>query len=222
MREDMKYNPCYYQLRDYMVNTMQKIIAGNKTAQPHGVVFFGDSITEWNPIKTYYPEIVNKYNCGICGATSESLRWICDEAVIKYKPSVVVMLMGTNDLSNTDARSPRQIACNVKIIIELITKNLPGVKLLLMETLPCDEHREGKFAGKYMRSNGNICLLNREYQELTKQFTNVKIVHTYKAFWDENNKGIYKDFTTDGLHLTEKGYQCLADQLKPVLLDSIK
>ena len=46
MRETMKYNPCYYQLREGQLQRILSIIQQTKIALEGGVIFFGDSITE--------------------------------------------------------------------------------------------------------------------------------------------------------------------------------
>ena len=139
MRETMKYNPCYYQLREGQLQRILSIIQQTKIALEGGVIFFGDSITEMYNIEHYYQDICIKYNCGVGGATSNELLWICDEAVIKYQPKVVVMMIGINDLGNTVMLSPKEIAVNIKNIIDLIRGNCPQTQILLLSTLPCVE-----------------------------------------------------------------------------------
>ena len=110
----MKYNSGYFQFRDYQVETMGKIIEKNLRANKGGLVFYGDSITENYNIEKYFPEIETKYNSGISGFTSESLLWFCDEAVIKYQPDLVILMIGINDSGETCMLSPKQTACNIK------------------------------------------------------------------------------------------------------------
>ena len=222
MREEMIYNPKFYQLREYMLQTMLRIIADNKKSKPHGVLFFGDSITEWYDIEKNYPEIPVKYNSGIAGATSESLRWICDEAVIKYNPQLIVLMVGTNDFGNTNRRSPRDVVYNLQVLLDLIWGNLPTVKILLLETLPCDEKRQGDFVGKKMRSNKMIALLNEEYKNLTQLFPNLVLVPTFESFLTDQPDSINPIYTTDGLHLSEAGYKQLTQLIKPVLQKHVK
>lgn len=217
MRENMIYNPNYYQLRDYQIDTIAKIIRKNRDAKPGGVLFFGDSITELYDIDKYFPNIKIKYNSGVSGATSESLIWICDEAVIKYRPNAMVFLVGTNDLGNTNMRSPREIALNVKNIIDLVKGNLPDIKIVLISALPCNEELQGEAVGKIMRSNKNIKVLNLEYQENLKYFNNTIFVDAFDQLIDKDTNNIKEDCSEDGLHLTEKGYGILTKILKPVI-----
>lgn len=213
----MIYNPSFYQLRDYQIDTITKIIRKNRDANSGGALFFGDSITEWYDIEKYFPDIKVKYNSGIAGSTSESLMWICDEAVIKYKPSLMVLLVGTNDLGNTNMRSPRDIALNVRNILDLVNGNLPNIKIVLISTLPCNEELHGEAVGKFMRTNRNINMLNVEYEEMLKTFDNVTFINVFDQFIDKETNSIKDDYSEDGLHLTEKGYDLLTKIVKPLI-----
>lgn len=213
----MIYNPNYYQLRDYQIDTIAKIIKKNKDSKSGGVLFFGDSITEWYDIEKYFPNIDIKYNSGVAGSTSESLMWFCDEAVIKYKPSILVMLVGTNDLGNTNMRSPREIALNVKKIVDLVKGNLTNIKIIVISTLPCNEELHGEAAGKFMRTNSNIRVLNEEYKEALKVFDNVTFIDIFEQFLNKDTNNIKDNFSEDGLHLTKEGYDLLTKNIKPVI-----
>jgi lysophospholipase L1-like esterase len=217
LRENMIYNPNYYQLRDFQIDTIARIIKKNRDANSGGVLFFGDSITEFYDIEKYFPDIKVKYNSGISGSTSESLMWICDEAVIKYKPSLMILLVGTNDLGNTNMRSPRDIALNVSNIIDLVKGNIPNIKIILISTLPCNEKLHGAAVGKFMRTNENIKLVNVEYKEMLKNFENVTFINAFDQFIDKKTDNIKDDYSEDGLHLTESGYDLLTEIVKPII-----
>lgn len=129
MRESMRYDTNKYQLRESILNRMLEIINNQKESVSGGTVFYGDSITEYFDIDKYMSEIDVKYNCGIGGITSDMLLHFIDEGVIKYKPNVVFLMIGTNDLGNTIMASPRDIALNVKEMVEIIHYNLPECKI---------------------------------------------------------------------------------------------
>ena len=63
-------------------------IKGQRKEEPS---FFGDSITQFMDIEKYFPEIKNKYNCGIGGITSTMLLHFIDEGVLKFKPRQLVI-----------------------------------------------------------------------------------------------------------------------------------
>ena len=210
MKENMIFNDDQYQLREFQVDRMKEVIVNNRISKENGVVFYGDSIVQGYDINKYIPEINDKYNCGIGGFTSETLLWICDEAVIKYKPSLVYISVGTNDLGNTNMRSPREIALNIEKLIRL--------KIMIASTTPCDENKQGPKAGKCLRTNFNISIVNKEIQNICNRYENVEFIDIYSTLLDKISGNIKEIYTTDGLHLTEKGYEKITDIIKPRIL----
>lgn len=218
MKENMIFNDDQYQLREFQVDRMKEVIVNNRISKENGVVFYGDSIVQGYDINKYIPEINDKYNCGIGGFTSETLLWICDEAVIKYKPSLVYISVGTNDLGNTNMRSPREIALNIEKLIRLVRGNLKEVKIMIASTTPCDEKKQGPKAGKCLRTNFNISIVNKEIQNICNRYENVEFIDIYSTLLDKISGNIKEIYTTDGLHLTEKGYEKITDIIKPRIL----
>ena len=218
MKENMIFNDDQYQLREFQVDRMKEVIVNNRISKENGVVFYGDSIVQGYDINKYIPEINDKYNCGIGGFTSETLLWICDEAVIKYKPSLVYISVGTNDLGNTNMRSPRGIALNIEKLIRLVRGNLKEVKIMIASTTPCDENKQGPKAGKCLRTNFNISIVNKEIQNICNRYENVEFIDIYSTLLDKISGNIKEIYTTDGLHLTEKGYEKITDIIKPRIL----
>jgi len=219
MRETMKYNPCYYQLREGQLERMLTIVKQTKTAKKGGVVFFGDSITEMYNLDKFYPDIDIKYNCGIGGGTSEELLWMVDEAVIKYQPKAVVLMIGINDLGNTVMLSPRDITFYVKKIIDLIRGNCPDTQILLLSTLPCVEALRSYHQVPGIRCNDLVKMIYELYQEVIIDSKTV-LIDIFKDFIDENNEALTA-YYQDGLHLNDKGYERLTDIIKPIIKEHI-
>lgn len=222
MKENMIFNDDQYQLREFQVDRMKEVIVNNRISKENGVVFYGDSIVQGYDINKYIPEINDKYNCGIGGFTSETLLWICDEAVVKYKPSLVYISVGTNDLGNTNMRSPREIALNIEKLIRLVRGNLKEVKIIIASTTPCDENKQGPKAGKYLRTNFNISIVNKEIKNICNRYEDVEFIDIYSTLLDKISGNIKDIYTTDGLHLTEKGYEKITDIIKPRILKLYK
>lgn len=216
MRETMAYNSHFYQIREFQLERMLAIIRQNKEATPGGVVFFGDSLTELSPMERLYPELPVKYNCGIGGADSEELLWIVDEAVIKYQPRLVVLMVGTNDLGRTAMNSPKAIASNVKDLVDLICGNLPSAKVLLLSPLPCMETKQSYHVVPCMRSNDLLRMTFAQERELVRE-PNVSFLDVFDHFLGEDGDGDASLYV-DGLHLTDKGYDLLTSLVKPEIL----
>ena len=219
MRETMKYNPCYYQLREGQLQRILSIIQQTKIALEGGVIFFGDSITEMYNIEHYYQDIYIKYNCGVGGATSNELLWICDEAVIKYQPKVVVMMIGINDLGNTVMLSPKEIAVNIKNIIDLIRGNCPQTQILLLSTLPCVESLRSYHQVPGIRCNDLVEMIYQQCQDIIID-PKTRFVSIFEEFIDENKEALI-EYYQDGLHLNELGYEKLTRLIKPIIQEYI-
>lgn len=222
MKYEMKYNDGIYQLRENQINIIKRIMEKNKNAGSNGVVFYGDSITELYDIDRFYPELETKYNSGVGGFTSETLLWIVDEAVVKYSPKLVVIGAGTNDLGNSNMRSPREISLNIEKLIKLISNNVDGVNIIVLSVHPCNEDSNGPKAGKALRSNRIIKVLNEEIELICKRFDNVTFKNVFEVLYNRDSGNIYDEYTTDGLHLTENGYVALTQEIKPLILEKLK
>lgn len=213
MKENMMYDTDLYQLRDFVLYRMLEIIQNQKSSQPGGIVFFGDSITEYCDLKKWFPDIQNSYNCGVAGITSDMLLHFLDEGVIKYQPNQVVIMVGTNDLGNTVMASPRSIALNVKEMIEIISENLPRCQIYLVSCLPCLEKIHGYKATKQgLRSNDILKMIFKEYKNMIHH-KQVQFINAYPALCNKKGEPI-ESYYKDGLHLNEMGYSVYTNELQ--------
>ena len=213
MRENMAYNPRFFQLRRPQLERMLEIERGTEAAEPGGVVFYGDSLTQLFPVERLFPELPGVQNCGVAGAVSEELLWLADEAVIKRRPRLVVLMVGTNDLGNTVMASPREIALHVKEIVDLILGNCPETKILLWSTLPCVEELWGYRRVPGIRCNDLMRMIFDQERELIRD-DRVTLVDVFPAFVDERG-GVLRDLYRDGLHLNDEGFDRLTGELAP-------
>lgn len=90
-----------------------------------------------------------------------------DEGVIKYQPKNVFIMIGTNDLGNTTMTSPREIALNVKEMVEIIHNNLTDCHIYLISCIPCIETlHEYKYIHKGFRCNDLLKMIMQEYKKM--------------------------------------------------------
>lgn len=217
MKEGMKFLTNQYQLREYVVHRMATIIKNNSKAKPGGTVFFGDSITELCDIETWYPEIENKYNSGIAGITADMLLHFIDEGVVKYAPSQVVLMVGTNDLGDTLMRSPRDIALYMKEMVEIIHYNCLDAHIYLVSPIPCLEDIHGyKAMKKGIRSNDVLKMIYKELKSVIP-YEYVTFINAYPMLCNKKGEPI-REYYEDGLHINDKGYQAYTSCIKEVLL----
>ena len=211
MKEGMKFLTNHYQLREFTLTRMLQLVNQNKTAKLNGTVFFGDSITELCDLQQYYPEIENKYNTGIAGITSKMLLNFIDEGVVKYQPKQVVIMIGTNDLGDTVMESPRDIALNVKEMVEIIHYNLPECQIHLLSPIPCIEKVHGYQAmHQGLRSHDILQMIMQEYKRMIP-YDYVHFIDIYQSLYQDNI--LREDVFIDGLHINEDGYALLTEAI---------
>ncbi|MCU9533188.1 GDSL-type esterase/lipase family protein [Streptococcus sp. CSL10205-OR2] len=171
------------------------------------VIFIGDSIVEFFRLEDYIKTQKVVANRGISAYTSDILLKYLDTHIFGDQLKTVFILIGTNDIGISISKE--KTITNMTQIIEKIKENYPSVTIVLLEILPVNT-RVFDLSRFGMRDNKTISDLNRAYEELTNKFDYVSLLETYDAFLD--NKGDLKvDFTKDGLHLSDKGYQVLAE-----------
>lgn len=216
MRENMKFLTNYYQIREMTIKRMNEIIQQNKTSIPGGTVFFGDSLTEFMDIDRYFPEIKNKYNCGMGGITSTMLLHFIDEGVLKYQPNQLVYMIGTNDLGKTVMQSPRDIAINVKELVETVHYNLPECQIFVVSPLPCLAKHDYKHTDGVLRSNDLLKMIFKEYKK-TIPYDYITFIPAYASLCNKKGEPI-EAYYQDGLHINHDGYLQYTQCLKQYIL----
>lgn len=185
------------------------------------VLFLGDSITQlWEFPPTHkYPgglEVWKKVfvpmkakNFGIAGDLTEHVLWRITEGknLDGANPKVVVLLIGTNNLHRKGKPdTPEQIAEGIELLVKTIRQKLPESKILLLGVLPRGFDAQNHYRKKIIKLNQIIAKLDDQK-------------HVF--FLDIGDKLLNKDGSADkaifrdGLHLSPKGYQMMADLIQP-------
>lgn len=169
------------------------------------IVFMGDSITEfW---KTVYPEFFIKkhyVNRGISGQTSPQMLIRFRADVIELKPSVVVILAGANDIAgNTGTSTLEMIMHNIISMTEIAEKN--QIKVILCSVLPAN-----LFPWRQENENpaDKIFLLNEMIQKYA--YENKIMYLDYYSAMVNDQKGMIKTYSDDGVHPNKTGYQIMS------------
>lgn len=175
-------------------------------------IFLGDSITEWYDLEEYYEELP-VVNSGNVGYTTSDILEKMDKLVYQYNPSKVFILIGVNDLEfeiNND-----DIVNNIKKIISNIRENRPYSKIYLESIYPINDSDSDKISDMIHnghRKNIDIVEINTILTNYAKE-NNITYIDVYSELVDEN--GLLKlDYTKDGLHLSDKGYEVVTDVLE--------
>lgn len=197
----------FEKIADYQEEPVRKIMRNAHDAKAGGIVFFGDSLIQGFDLKKYFNRDTI-YNCGCNGATTDLLLHLQPYAIREYGPSKVVMLIGTNDLSDTWQFDKLDIVYNIYKLIEIMRHNNPAVDVCVISPLPIDEKRKKTIC----RNNMQLKLLGEEIEKIVQEFSGCCYLNVYDDFLKGDN--INPDYTEDGLHLSEAGYDLLADKIR--------
>ncbi|MEM9237704.1 MAG: GDSL-type esterase/lipase family protein [Verrucomicrobiota bacterium] len=178
------------------------------------LVFIGDSITQgWEGAgRAVWKEFYGKrkaLNLGYSGDRTEHVLWRLQNGELgepgKLDPKLFVLMIGTN---NTGHRRdpPKETAAGIKMIIDLLKRERPGARVLLLSVFP----RDG-------RPDGQLRQINQRINALIKPIADGK-----RVFWLDmdgvflNEEGILTvRVMPDGLHPKKYGYQLWARAMEP-------
>lgn len=168
------------------------------------VAFLGDSLTDGYDVARYYPQF-KVSNRGIGGDTTFDLEERLKVSVYDLVPKAVVMLIGANNLST--------MFDNYEHILKGLKDNLPNTKIILLSLT-----NMGQDWGK---GNELAAYNNVKIKKLAEKY-GFAFVDLYSPLMNLKTGEIYPEYTTDGGHLTEKGYEVLTKQITPVLEEELK
>ncbi len=183
-----------------------------KTKGERRVVFLGNSIFEgWLRSRPEFFAGKPYYDRGISGQTTPQMLLRFYDDVLALNPDVLVLKCGINDIAqNTGPYDPAKTINNIKAIAQLARIN--KIKVILCSVLPANDFkwRPGlEPADKVMALNAAI-----------KQFADEQdyfYLDLYSSVVDEN-KGMKKEYASDGVHPTVEGYKVL----EPLVEDAIR
>lgn len=175
-------------------------------------IFFGDSITYRFDLNKYFDH--DHINKGWDGDTTEKLLERIKEDVIDYQPQKLFLLIGTNDLGT--GKTPTEVVNNIDKIIRTIQSESKNTKIYVESILPINNSSNRKIEHDLgERKNSIIKQTNQELEKVCQK-RNVTYIHTYDEFLDEE-KNLKLDYTDDGLHLNDEGYNQLVNKIKKYL-----
>jgi lysophospholipase L1-like esterase len=167
------------------------------------IVFMGNSITEgWGNICPDFFKNGPYINRGISGQTTPQMLVRFRPDVINLKPAVVVILAGTNDIAgNTGPSTLEMIIDNLISMAELAKAN--HIKVVLCSVLPAFDYpwKPGLDPAE------KIVILNK----MIKKFADANgiIYLDYFSSMADEQKGLKKEYSNDGVHPTKAGYMIM-------------
>lgn len=179
------------------------------------VVFLGNSITEsWALIDSSFFKENGYIDRGISGQTSSQMLIRFRQDVIELKPALVVILAGTNDIAeNAGPIALRYVFGNIVSMVQLAKAN--NIKVIIASVLPVYQFPWRKD----LQPAEDIIKLNSMIMSYCNE-NNIPYVDYYSMLVDEQ-KGLDKKYSLDGVHPTYAGYKLMEglvqDTIKKVL-----
>jgi len=169
------------------------------------VVFMGNSITEkWGIRDSMFWKGKSYINRGISGQVTSQMLLRFRSDVINLSPKVVVILAGTNDIAqNKGPITIEQIAGNIFSMIELAQAH--QIKVVLCSVLPALQYKWRK----EIKPAEKIVELNKLLKAYAKK-NKITYVDCYSLMVNEN-KGLKKELSPDGVHPNFQGYQLMGE-----------
>ena len=177
------------------------------------IVFLGDSITSSYDLQSYFPDLPI-INSGVWGDRTDHAHKRLENDVYSYKPKKVFILLGINDVGY--GRTNDDIASRIETIIGDIQENCPYSEIFLISVYPLNI---SDFAEWYspMREGINDIVddMNESLLKLTTKL-DVKYLDIAQYLKNDNNE-MKKEFTVEGLHLTDEAYEVISGFLEEYL-----
>lgn len=186
-----------------------------KTVVDDNYLFLGDSITEFYDLEKYY-ENLDVVNSGISGNTTSDILKDMKNRVYRYNPSKVFILIGINDPYVNIKRD--DTIKNIKEIVNLIKENRPYTEIYLESIYPINNTDDEKISHDMVsdkRKNEDVIKINEELEKFSKDEKITFIDLHSKLVDSDGNLNI--DYTKEGLHLSDKGYEVVTEVLQKYL-----
>lgn len=168
------------------------------------IVFMGNSITAgWIELCPEFFQDKPYINRGIGGQTTPQMLIRFKADVVDLKPSVVVILAGTNDIAgNTGPSTLKMITDNIFSMAEIAKAN--GIKTVLSAVLPVYDFPWSPG----MNPDKKIPALNKMIKNYADK--NGIVYLDYFTPMVDNRNGLIEAYTTDGCHPNKLGYELMA------------
>ncbi len=192
---------------EYYNTKVESFEKENPTLNDVDIVFLGDSLTDGCDVKKYYPEYT-AVNRGISGDTADGLLNRLKVSAYDVEPTGVVLLIGVNDISR--GVKPSELYDNYEKIITGLKENLPDTIIIW-----CSMTALGGKSAKY---NDTVIICNQKIKLLAEKHGCV-FVDLFTPLCDADTREIREEYTVDGTHLTDAGYQVITQEINNVLFN---
>lgn len=173
-----------------------------RAVDDRSIVMLGDSITaegDWSGLFADLPIV----NAGRSGFTTAELVSVAGEVAAGH-PRLLLILTGTNDIR--DQREPSWTRSHLEELIGVVQLTSPTTRIVVQTILPrADRPTE-------------VIATNEAIRSLASD-KGVDVIDLYADF-DDGNGGLRRHETSDGVHLSDAGYERWAVALQSIMPSS--
>lgn len=151
-----------------------------------------------------------KWECaGIAGDKVQHILWRIKQGVYEQSEAKnIVLTLGVNNLPN-DENTPQEVAEGIKLCVEELSARFPKSRIVLFGPLPANADPTSPLRQSIIGTHQN--LLNMSMP------ANVKYIDPTSWFTMSNGALKTELYVRDQLHLSPKGYEVWAENIKAVL-----
>ena len=187
-------------------------VISNREYEKNQIVLIGDCLIENLDIGKHYNGL-SIYNNGISGDTTELLISTLYKRAIKYKPKKLFISIGSNDMG-FEKSSVKDIYDNIITIVEEVKKRSKDTEIHIVSVIPVNPAIMDYINREYVdsRDNHEISMLNYYLKNYVRK-NKLKYVDITKYLKNDFEQ-LNLDYTLDGFHLNEIGYNVVSEQIK--------
>lgn len=175
---------------------------------PGGIVFTGSSsIVRWNTLAEDMKPLP-VLNRGFGGSQYTDVNQYAWRTVVAYRPSIVVVYAGDNDLAAKSTKTPQSVAADVQQFVSIVHGKLPQAWIYIVSIKP-----------SYLRWKQwpQMKEANQLIQNFVRTHERVQYIDVAGPMFDAQGNLPRDLFVEDGLHMTAKGYAIWTSVIRPVL-----
>jgi len=187
-------------------------VISNREYEKNQIVLIGDCLIENLDIGKQHNGL-SIYNNGISGDTTELLISTLYKRAIKYKPKKLFISIGSNDMG-FEKSSVKDIYDNIITIVEEVKKRSKETEIHIVSVIPVNPAIMDYINREYVdsRDNHEISMLNYYLKNYVRK-NKLKYVDITKYLKNDFEQ-LNLDYTLDGFHLNEIGYNVVSEQIK--------
>jgi lysophospholipase L1-like esterase len=173
-----------------------------------GILFVGSSsIAGWRTLPEDFASLP-VLGRGFGGSMLADAVYYADRIVLPYKPRVIVLYSGSNDLAA--GAEPGAVLAELKRFVSAVRAGLPAVRILYVSNAP-NPSRWNRI-GQIREANALIAAYGQEEGE-------IEYVDVFSHMLGADGLPRAELFIEDKLHMNAKGYALWAEILRPRLME---